>query len=151
MALNPKNYIKKRFNFAKWVGADELKQNASMLKDLVKPQKSTEEIIENKQAKTMSFEELIQVNQWTNSDIEKNKIYQVRMCYGFLTFSAIILLIAIYLFIISNIFGGIFSLIFMLLGLAYAYQSWVSYEQLKQRKIRIRVRASFVALFKKKK
>ena len=44
-----------------------------MLKDLVKPQKSTEQIIEKKQAKTMSFEELIQANQWSNSDIEKNK------------------------------------------------------------------------------
>lgn len=150
MALNPKNYFKKRFNVAKWIGADELKKNASMLKDLVKPQKSTEEIIEKQQAKTMSFEELIQVNQWTNSDIEKNKLYQTRMCYGFLTFSGIVLLIAIYMFFTSNIFGGIFSLIFMLLGLAYAYQAWVSYEQLKQRKIRINVRASFLALFKKK-
>lgn len=149
MGLIPKNYIKKRFNVSKWVGASQIKDNATMLKELVKPEKTAEEVIRKQQAKHMSFEELIQVNQWSPSDIEKNKTYQKKMSYGFLIFAGILLLLAIYLFFTGNIFGGIFSLVFMLLGLAYAYQSWVSFEQLKQHKIRINVRASLLSLFKK--
>jgi hypothetical protein len=149
MARSPKNYFKKRFNVTKWVGADSLKQNASMLKDIVSSDKSPEGIEKKKQIKKMSFEELIQANQWTNSDIEQNKKYQVKMSYGFLAFAGLLLIFACYLFIASNTFGGIFTLVFMLLSLAYAYQAWVSYEQLKQHKIRINIKKSFLSLFRK--
>jgi|GEM_PF-5198689 len=149
MASKSKNYFKNRFNVSKWIGADSIKENAHMLKTLVKNDESPEQLAEKKQSKNMSFEEIIQVNHWSNSDIEKNKKYQKKMCYGFLAFAAVLAILAIYLFVISNIFGGIFSLVFMLLCLAYTYQSWISYEQLKQRKIRINIKKSFLALFKR--
>lgn len=146
----PKNYIKKRFNIAKMIGFDQVKHNASLIKDLAQPDKSLEDKIRKKQARKMSFEELIQTNQWTQADIAKNIKHQIRMCLGFLAFAGVLLLLAIYLFSASNHFGGFFTIVFMLLGLAYAYQAWVSSEQLKQRKIRIAVKSSFFSLFKKK-
>ena len=150
MAWGPKNYFKKRFNVSQWIGSDEIKRNASMITKLLKSDKQ-ERAKNNSKIKNMSFEEIIQTNQWSQTDIEKNKIYQVRMCYGFLAFAGVILLIAMYFFLTSNIFGGLFSLLFMLLGLAYAYQAWVSYEQLKQCKIRINIKASLLSLFNLKK
>ena len=149
MASNPKGYFKKRFNISKWIGADHLIENASLLKNIVSPTKTPEEISEKNKTKNMSFEEIIQLNQWSGSDIENNKKHQKRMSFGFIAFSCVLLAIAIYLFITNNFFGGLFSLAFMLLSLAYAYQSWVSFEQLKQHKIRINVKASFLSLFKK--
>ena len=149
MAKTP-GYIKKRFNVSKWVGYDQVKHNATLIKQIAKPNKNTEEKIRDLQAKRMSFEELIQANQWSPNDIKKNIKHQKRMSLCFLGFAALLLLLAIYLFAENNIFGGIFTLVFILLGVAYAYQAWVSYEQLTQQKIRIAVKASFIALFKKK-
>jgi hypothetical protein len=149
MALNPKNFLKKRFDVSKWIGSDTLKENALMIKALASSNLSAKQVAEKKQAAHMSFEELIQLHRWSASDIKKNKAHQKHMIFGFIGFSGILLAIAIYLFIISNIFGGVFTLVFMLLSLAYAYQSWVSFEQLKQHKIRINVKASFLSLFKK--
>jgi VIT1/CCC1 family predicted Fe2+/Mn2+ transporter len=151
MLEGPKNYIKKRFNVAKWAGVDQVKHNASLIKKLATNEADVETKVSKKQTRKMSFEELMQANQWTEADIKKNIRYQIRMSYGFLAFSGVLLLIAFYLFSVGNWFGGLFSLVFMCLGLAYAYQAWVSSEQLKQRKIRIAVKASFFALFKKTK
>ena len=109
-------------------------------------EKTSEETIQADQARKMSFEELIQANQWTESDIEKNLKHQLSMCYGFLAFAGVLFILAIVLFILGNLFGGAFTILFMCLGVAYAYQSWVSSEQLKQRKIRINVRESLRAL-----
>ena len=149
MALYPKKYLKKRFNVSKWIGSDSLKENAKMLKELLAPKKTAEQVVQKMQAKQMSFEELIQVNQWSKSDIQRNSKHQKQMVFGFLAFACVLLAIAIYLFIIANTFGGVFALVFMLLSLAYSYQSCVSFEQLKQQTIRINVKASFLSLFKK--
>jgi hypothetical protein len=136
MLKGAKKAVSSRFNIKKWIGYDNLKDQAGIIKNMyddVSPTKERARLKAKKQ--NLNFEEMMQLHQMTDADVEARIISEKKMFLGYLLFSIVPFAYAIYIFTIGMLLGGIVALLASGLVLAYAFRSRVYIYQLSHRRL----------------
>jgi hypothetical protein len=145
-----KKVVGKRFNLKTWVGYDNLKNQAGVIKDMyedVSPIKERQRIKAKKQ--NLSFEEMMQLNQMTDADIQDRIRSEKKMFIGYVLFAVLPLAYAGYIFSLGMVLGGIVSFLASMLVVAYAFRSQVYIYQLSHRQLSVNFMDVLKDLFKK--
>ncbi len=133
-----KGAVASRFNVKKWIGYSHLKNSALFITDtcgdLVKKNKSEKQFFVHEK---MSFEEMMQLYQFSDKDIKKS-IRTFRLtAVAFTVFSLAPMAYGVFLFYDKLFLGGVVSLLAGFLCLAYAYRSRVGLYQYENRTLTV--------------
>ena len=132
------SYIKRTFknntNVKGWLSWDTIKENGRIVKDIAKdiaPEQSNSDFVPT------TFEEVMKHYNLTENDIKKRTTIakMTALFCGVLTVTAFCW--ALYLFYTSMILSGFVALSVSVLMSSYTLREYVSYKQLKERKLTI--------------